>query len=102
MTVQQMLKNVRLVRRRSNKMTKVAVCLAIALSTVTLLVLRSATLDAQAQADALKQQAQQLEQENSKLEDKIGNLGSIEGVEEIAKDELGLVDPDTVVIEPEN
>lgn len=102
MTVQEIKKNVRLVYKRSSKLTKVAVCVAIALSTVTLLVLRSATLDAQAQADALKQQAQQLEQENSSLEDKIGSLGSLDSVEQIAKDELGLVNPDTVIIEPEN
>lgn len=102
MTVQQIMKNIRVVGARSSKLTKVAVCVAIALSAATLLVLRAATLDAQAQADALKQQAQQLEQENSQLKDKIEGLGSIESVEQIAQDELGLVDPDTVIIEPEN
>ena len=102
MTVQEIKKNVRLVWGRGSRLTKVAVCVAIALSTVTLLALRAATLDAQAQADALKDKAQQLEQENSQLEDKIGDLGSIDSVEQIAKDELGLVDPDTVIIEPEN
>ena len=99
--MQNLSNRIRVVFRRSSKMTKIAVCLAIVFSTVTLLVLRSATLDAKAQTDVLKDQAQQLEQENNALEDKIDNLGSAESVEDIAKNELGLVDPDTVIIEPE-
>ena len=102
MTARELKSRIRVVYRRSSKLTKMAVCLAIALSTVTLLVLRSATLDARAQTDALKDQAQQLEQENDRLEDKIEDLGSIDSVEQIAKDELGLVNPDTIIIEPEN
>ena len=102
MTFREFLNEVRFVRGRSNRLTKIAVCLAITFSMVTLLVLHTVTLEARAQADALRDQAQQLEQENDKLEDKIDNLGSIEGVEDIAKDELGLVDPDTVIIVPEN
>lgn len=102
MSAKNWISNIRIVYRRSTKLTKTAVCLAIALSTVTLLVLHAVTLNAQAQADALKQQAQQLEQENNRLEDKIEDLGSIDSVEDIAKEELGLVNPDTVIIEPEN
>ena len=102
MTFQQIMKNVRLVRARSSKLAKVAVCLAIVLSTVALLALHAVTLDAKAQAEALKEQAQKLEQENDRLESNIDNLGSLEGAEQIAKDELGMVDPDTVIIEPEN
>lgn len=102
MTAQEFRKNVRLVYRRSSKLTKTALCLAIAFSTVTLLMLHVLTLNEREKADALRDQAQQLEQENDRLQDKIDNLGSLEGVEDIAKDELGLVDPDTVIIEPEN
>ena len=102
MTVQQIMNNVRLVKARSSKLTKVAVCLAIVLSTVALLTLHAATLDAKAQAEDLKDQAQKLEQNNNQLESNIEGLGSLEGVEQIAKDELGMVDPDTVIIKPEN
>ena len=102
MTVQQILKNVRLVRVRSSKLTKIAICLAIVLSTVALVALHAVTVNERAHADALKQQAQQLEQENDKFESNIDGLGSLEGVQQIAKDELGMVDPDTVIIEPEN
>ena len=100
-TFREFIKHIRLVPGRSNKLTKIAVCLAITFSMLTLLVLHTFTLNAQAQADALREQAQQLEQENDRLDEKIDNLGSLESVEQIAKDELDLVDPDTVIIEPE-
>ena len=94
--------NVKFVRRRSSKLTKAAIFLAVTFATIALLVLHALTLNLQEQAQAAKDQAQQLEQENDRLEDKIDNLGSLEGAQDIAKDELGLVDPDTIIIVPEN
>ena len=47
-------------------------------------------------------QAAGLEHENQKLDDKIGNLGSADSVEQIAKDEEGMQDPDTEKIEPKD
>jgi hypothetical protein len=35
------------------------------------------------------------------MEDKIGQLGSVDSVKDIAGEELDLVDPDSVIIEPE-
>ena len=102
MNVRNLTSRIRLVYKRSSKLTKVAVGAAIVLSTVTLLVLRSATLDAQAKADALRDQAARLEQENNRLEDQINDLGSVDSVEQIAQEQLGLVDPSTVIIKPEN
>ena len=67
-----------------------------------LLVLRSATLDAQAKKEAWRQEAQQQEQEQNRWEELKENLGSIEGIRDIAELLLGLTDPDTVVIQPEN
>ena len=92
---------VRLVYKRSKPLTKIVVLCAIVLSMVTLLALRQQLLDAQTLKDTLKDQASQLEQENGQLKDKIDSLGSIDSVEDIAKEELGLVDPDTVIIDPE-
>ena len=102
MDVRNFTSRIRLVYKRSSRLTKLAVCAAIVLSTATLLVLRSSTLDAQAKADALRDQAAQLEQENNRLEDQIDDLGSVDSVEQIAQEELGLVDPNTVIIKPEN
>jgi cell division protein FtsB len=46
-------------------------------------------------------EAARLEQENAQLEQKIEILGSIQSAEQIAQEELGLVSPDTVLIETE-
>ena len=91
---------IRLVYQRSSTLTKVLVLVAVVLSTVTLLGLRSMILETKAQNAALLDQAAQLEQENEKLEQKIDSLGSLDSVIEIARDELGLEDPDTVVLVP--
>lgn len=92
----------RLVYKRSKPLTKIVVLCAIVLSMVALLAIRQQLLDAQTLKDSLNDKASQLEQENGQLEDKIGSLGSVDSVEQIAKDELGLVDPDTVIIQPES
>ena len=52
--------------------------------------------------EKLKDQAIELEQENSRLQQAIDKLGTIQGIAYIAKEQLGLVDPDTIIIEPEN
>ena len=80
-------KRIRLVYRRSSTTAKVIVLAAIILSTAALLTLRGAIQDANAEAQALRDQASQ--------------LGSLNGIEQIAKDELGLVNPDTIIIEPQ-
>ena len=102
MTLRNLTSRIRLVYKRSNTLTKVAVCAASVLSTAALLTLRSAALDAQADREALQQEAQRLEQEQNQLNDKLDSLGSADSVEQIAKDELGLVDPDTIIITPGN
>ena len=45
-------------------------------------------------------QAAQLEQDVDTLNQQIDVAGSVDGVEQIAQDELGLVTPDTVLIQP--
>lgn len=94
-------KRIRLVYRRGSVLAKAVVLSAIVLSAAALLTLKGTIEDTRAQAEALKSQAAGLEQEQNRLEQKIEGLGSLDSVEQIAKDELGLVDPDTVIIEPE-
>lgn len=45
-----------------------------------------------------RQQAAALEQENAQLTEKKDKLGTSDSIREIAEEELGLVDPDTVVV----
>lgn len=95
-----LLKRVRLVYRRSSTLTKAVVLSAIVLSMAALITLQLTISAAQDRTQDLTDQAAQLEQENQQLEDKIDNLGSADSVEDIARDELDMVDPDTVIIEP--
>ena len=41
-----------------------------------------------------------MEQENDDLQEKTDQLGTSSSIKEIAREELGLVDPDTILIEP--
>ncbi len=91
---------IRFVYKRSSRLTKIVVLCTIVLSTVTLLTIQSQLQSAQAQKDFLQNQAAQLEQENNQLKENIDDLGSVDSVEQIAKDELGLVNPDTVIMAP--
>ena len=54
------------------------------------------------QTEQLRAKAAALESENADYKAKIADLGSVASVEEIAREELGLVRPDTIYIKPEN
>ncbi len=99
--IMRMLKRVRLVYCKSNTLTKTVVMSAIVLSMAALLTLHLSITIAENRTAELTDQAAQLEQENDQLEENIDALGSADSVQQIAQDELGLVDPDTVVIDPE-
>ncbi len=92
---------VKLVRCRSSKVTIVVVLVAVVLSMVALLALNSAIGTAEASAEDLRFQAFQLEQENSRLEYYISELGTVQGIIRIAQEKLGLIDPNSVIIQPE-
>ena len=96
------LRRIRLVYRRSSNALKWVVIAALALGIASLLLLRGAILDLEQQAEELRQQAAILEQENKKLEKSISQLGTVQSVTELAEELLGLVDPDTVIFQPES
>jgi len=93
--------DVQVVYRRSKPLTKVVVIAAIVLSIAALVTLRWTQNDILSEIEDMHQQIAQLEQENAALEEKLDNLGSVQGVMDVAREELGLVDPDTVIIQPE-
>lgn len=96
------LSNIKLVYRAGKWQTKVALLSVIALSTVTLTGLFIAIKLGEARNDGLLSQIGELQQQNSQLEQNIDALGSDDSVVNIAGEELGLVDPDTIVFVPEN
>ncbi|MBQ3193622.1 MAG: septum formation initiator family protein [Oscillospiraceae bacterium] len=55
----------------------------------------------QEQIGKLRREAAAVEQANEDLQEKIEDVGSVQSVKDIARDELGLVDPNTVIIDPQ-
>lgn len=88
----------KLVRQRTSPLLKAAVIAAIALCTVTLLALRLSMDEKQTELTLLQEQTAALAQENEELRDRIAALGTAESYRQIAAEELGLVDPETIVI----
>ncbi len=91
----------KVVFRRSRPLTKVALTAAIVLSMAALIALRWTQTDLETQTEQMRAEAAALEYENAALEEKISILGSVRSVLDIAMEELGLVDPDTVIIQPD-
>lgn len=95
-------KNFRIVFRRGSLALKLAVLAVVVLSIAALLLVWLYKQDAQREYEKLRQQAVEYEQANSRLRQAMDKLGTIGGIAYIAKEQLGLVDPDTIIIEPEN
>lgn len=90
----------KVVVRPAPPLLKIAACLLILFSMAALLALRWVHNGIQAETQVLTDQAAAVQAENEDLTEKIGALGSVQSVKDIAQEELDLVDPDTVVIHP--
>ena len=99
--IAEFLSRIKIEYRRSRPLTKMVAVAAIALSMVALLTLSWAKYDVQKQTQEMMGEAARLEQENAQLGQKIDALGSVQSAEQIAQEELGLVSPDTVLIDTE-
>ena len=93
-------RNIKIVVRPSTPLLKIVVILVIVFSMAALVALSGVQKSIHAQAEDLRAEAAELEHENEVLEEKIGQLGSVQSIQDIAEEELGLVNPDTVIIEP--
>ena len=94
-------KRIRLVFGKASPLLKTVVSAAIALSTVVLITLSLTQWEAKDKALELQRLAAALEQENAQLQEQIENLGTVESIRQIAAQELGLVDPGTIIIDSE-
>ena len=99
--IKEFLSRIRLIYRRTNNVTKIAVIVAIVACMVTLTVLGISIRTLKSRTEDLRQKAGILEEENRELTEKIGNLGTDKSTVEIAEEELGLVQPGAVVIQTE-
>lgn len=93
--------NIKLVFRRSRTLTKLVVLAVVVLSTVTLLALGSAIIKERNRMESSRDEAIALEQENERYQQYIKELGTIQGLLRIAREKLGLIEPDNLVIQPE-
>ena len=93
-------RNIQVELKKSPRSLKILLAVLILLCTVTLAALGMVTAQIRSHTQDLKDQAAALEQDNADLQDKIDLVGSVEGIQQIAQDELGLADPDTVIIRP--
>ena len=85
--------------RRTSTLNKVVIAAAVVLSSITLLSLRLVQWEAEEKLADLRQQAAALEQSNNELRQDIDELGTADSIRDIAQEELGLVDPDTIIFE---
>ena len=92
-------RRIQFIIRRSKPVTKIVASAAILLSIAALVTLGLTQRSIQAETDAMAAEAFRLQQENDQLQDKIDAFGNVKSVEQIAEDELDLVDPDTIIIE---
>ena len=94
-------KKVKVEIRPASNILKIILILLILFSIGTLVALRWVHTGNRNQIDELKDEASGLEYANEVLEQKTEELGSVQSIQDIAKEELGLVDPNTVLIDPE-
>ena len=87
--------------RPASNILKIVLIVLIVFSIVALAALRWVHGGILSEIDALKDEASGLEYANQVLDQKTEELGSIQSIQDIAKEELGLVDPDTILIAPE-
>ena len=91
----------KIVLRWGRPLIKIVLLITIVLCSVALLTIGSVIRKEQARLEANRKDAFAAKQDNEDLNDKIDRLGSQESIEEIAGDELGLHDPNKVIIDPE-
>ena len=96
------LKNAKVVVRQSPAALKVVLIVLILFSMATLAALRWVHNGILEETENLREEASALEHTNTELAEKTDELGSVKSLEDIAKEELGLVDPNTIIIDPQS
>lgn len=92
---------VQIVWSRSTTLLKVLVILLIVFSMVALVALNWVRASIQRQTEAVQAEAAAVEDRNEVLKERMEDISSVGSVQEIAKEELGLVSPDTILIKPQ-
>lgn len=83
--------------KKAGLLTKILILVLFIYLSCTLLNLRGQIASARADADSLSSQVADQTQRNAELQDAIDNSNDPEHIKEIARDKLGLVEPDEKV-----
>ena len=94
-------KHVKVEVRPASNILKIILILLILSSVVALIALRWVHNGILTEIADLKDEASGLEYANQELDRKTEELGSVQSIQDIAQEELGLVDPNTILVEPE-
>ena len=92
---------VKLVIRHSRPLVKVMVVVALVFSLAAMGILGWSIYDLRSQTRQMRNEAAALEFQNEELAEKNRNADSVQGLLDIAEEELGLVDPDIIIIDAE-
>ena len=98
---EKIISRIRLVKQRSGKLTIIAIVTAIVLSMGALTVLHFSAKEMRKRTEDLRDKAAYLTAENAELQEDIEQVDSIQGIVEIAEEELGLVQPGAVFYQTE-
>lgn len=90
-----------IVWKHSNRLLKGILAVLIVFSIAAMAALGWAYANLGRRNRELTEQASKLELENNALENKIDSLGTESSIRQIAEEELGMVDPNTILIQPE-
>ena len=96
--IMRLLASTKIVYRKSTALTKIVVITAIVLSIAAIIMLRVTTDRTRERAEYLRQQAIALEQEERRLQEYEDEKGTVEEIRRIAREQLGLEDPDSTII----
>ena len=91
---------VKIVLRPSTPLLKIVVIVFILFAMAALMALSWVRSSILSRTEDLRAEAAGLEYENLELTEKIGELGGVQSVQDIAEGELGYINPDTVLITP--
>ena len=94
-------KKFKIVFRRGKPLTKIVLAAMLAVCIVAMVVIRANIARERERLAASEAKAKAQVQKQDELQDKIDKVGSQEGIVDIAGEELGLYDPDTIIVETE-
>ena len=99
--IKRFLSRIRLRYRPSAPILKWVVLVTVVVCTVALIVMGAAIHKGRQRIHQKLEQMETLQQENQELAENIAQLGSVQSVVRIARERLGLEDPDAIVFQPQ-